>query len=342
MLVGAGDVTTADPAVVEAFRGRCAALAAAADQADSMTVTGKDGWLFIGKELRHISVGKFWGPEAVKVSRASKPEQADPLPAILDFKAQLDKAGIQLLVVVVPPKAFIYPDKLADLPPFQGAPPRLDPVHQEFYDLLRKQGVKVFDQTSDFLAHRADKAGTIFCKQDTHWSALACARTAQRIAAEIKDLDWVKKTTKLRLASETRMVEINGDLRQALKGEKPAPETLPLRLVGTRTGAELTPVEPNPQSPVILLGSSHVLIFHAGGDMLAKGAGLADQLALELGFAVDLIGVRGAGATAARVNLLRRARASADYLAGKKLVIWCFDAREFTESSGWQKVPVVK
>jgi alginate O-acetyltransferase complex protein AlgJ len=93
---------------------------------------------------------------------------------------------------------------------------------------------------------------------------------------------------------------------------------------------------------VLLLGDSHNLIFHEGGDMLATGAGLPDQLALELGFPVDLIGVRGSGATPARVNLLRRARANPDYLRKKKLIIWCFSAREFTESSGWQKVPVVR
>ena len=76
--------------------------------------------------------------------------------------------------------------------------------------------------------------------------------------------------------------------------------------------------------------------------MHARGAGLPDQLALELGFAVDLVAVRGSGATPARATLLRLARANPGYLAGKKLVIWCFGAREFTESSGWQKVPVIR
>ncbi len=74
--------------------------------------------------------------------------------------------------------------------------------------------------------------------------------------------------------------------------------------------------------------------------MHAEGAGLADQLALELGFAVDLVGVRGSGATAARINLLRRAQATPEYWANKKMVIWVFSAREFTESDGWRKVPV--
>jgi hypothetical protein len=35
-------------------------------------------------------------------------------------------------------------------------------------------------------------------------------------------------------------------------------------------------------------------------------------------------------------------RADPQYLKGKRLVIWCLGAREFTESTGWQKVPVVR
>ena len=87
------------------------------------------------------------------------------------------------------------------------------------------------------------------------------------------------------------------------------------------------------------MGDSHCLVFHAGGDLHGTGAGLADQLAAELGRAVDVIGVRGSGATPARVNLLRRAKADPSYLANKKWIIWCFAAREFTESAGWSAVP---
>ena len=46
------------------------------------------------------------------------------------------------------------------------------------------------------------------------------------------------------------------------------------------------------------------------------------------------------GATPARVDLLRTSRSDPDYLKGKKLIIWCFSAREFSEAPAWQKVPV--
>jgi hypothetical protein len=334
--------TAGEPAAdAEAFRARCAAKAAAAEKADTIAVPGRDGWLFFSGDLRHLGVGKFWGEAAIRVSKAAKPEQADPLPAILDFQAQLDKAGIELLLLPVPPKAVVFADMLFEQAKGKDTPPRLDLCHQEFYELLRQKGVKVLDLTDDFIAHRSDKEGPPYCRQDSHWSGWGCALAAKRLAAEIKARPWLSGVPRLKLAAEVTPTPIDGDLRQALTGDKPAEEKLWLRFVA-QGGSEAASLEPDRQSPVILLGDSHNLVFHSGGDMLAQGAGLADQLALELGFAVDLIGVRGSGATPARVNLLRVARADARYLGRKKLVIWCFAAREFTESAGWQKVPVVK
>lgn len=318
-----------------AFRAACAAKAQEAEKADAIGIASEDGWLFLGKDLRHVGVGPFWGDDAKKVSKATSEKNADPLPAILDFKAQLDKAGIELLLVPVPPKPVVYADKVSD----KVGNKRLDAAHREFYALLKKQGITVLDLTDDLIALRGGKAGEPYCKTDSHWSGAGCGLAARRIAAELKGRAWVKPIPRLALSSRTEPTKIEGDLSKLLEGDA---ETLPLRFVGAKKGDESTPLEPNRASPVVLLGDSHNLVFHSGGDMHTKGAGLPDQLALELGFAVDLVAVRGSGATPARVNLLRLARADKKYLGGKKLVIWCFSAREFTESTGWQKVPVVK
>jgi alginate O-acetyltransferase complex protein AlgJ len=308
-----------------------------------MTVVGNDGWLFFDKELHHVGTGKFWGDEAAKASRATRSDQADPLPAIVDFKAQMDKARIEIILVPVPPKAVVYPEMVCrKIAAARDGPPRLDVWHQAFYDLLRKEGITVVDLTAELMAHRLDASGPAYCRQDTHWSGVGCVLAAKRIAALVKDRPWLKDIPRLHVTSEWATVDLNGDLWQALPGDRPPREKLALRFVATKANGRLRPVEPDPASPIILLGDSHSLIFHAGEDMQAKGAGLADQLALELGLAVDVIAVRGSGATAARVNLLRQVRADADYLKRKKLVIWCFGAREFTESDGWAKVPVVK
>ncbi len=68
-----------------------------------------------------------------------------------------------------------------------------------------------------------------------------------------------------------------------------------------------------------------------------------DQLAKDLGFAPDLIGTRGSGATAVRVSLYRQTRTDPGYLAKKKVIVWCFAAREFTEADqGWVVQPIAK
>jgi len=309
----------ADPAAE--YRELCTKQATAGE---SMTVAGSDGWLFLRSELRHIGVGPFWGEAAAKVSKASSPDKADPLPAIVDFNAQLKAMGIELILAPVPCKALVYPEKLGG--PAAG---RIDTVHQEFYAQLAAKGVTVLDLADVFAKEKA-KGPALYCKTDTHWSPYACELTAKLVKERLGSRAWLQaKTGAFTTAAEKRTIV--GDLTDG-KGS----EELPVRVV---TGADGTATE-DKASPIILLGDSHTLVFHAGQELHGTGAGLADQLAAELGMAVDVIGVRGSGATPARVNLLRRARSNPAYLAGKKLIIWCFAAREFTESPGWSLVPL--
>ena len=309
-----------------------AELAETAAQQETIVVEGREGWLFFGPELRHVSAGKFWGEEAAAVSQARRPEWADPLPAILDFHDQLRELGVELIVIPVPPKAIVYPDKVPSSIEWSAeVPPRLDVQHQAFYALLRENGIDVLDLTEIFLSNRDHPDSHMYCQQDTHWSGMATTLAAAQIMPTIRSRAWFLDVPKAAFSEEWKNVEITGDLWTALEEPSRPKEQLPLRFIGS---------EPDPESPVVLLGDSHTLVFHAGGDMHAEGAGLADQLAFDLGFPVDLVGVRGSGATAARINLLRRAQADLDYWAKKKLVIWCFAAREFTESDGWREVPI--
>jgi alginate O-acetyltransferase complex protein AlgJ len=331
------------------FQERCAALARDANQRGTIVVAGRDNWLFLAAELRHLGAGVFWGEKAASVSRAAKPENADPLPAILDFNEQLRKIGVTLILAPVPAKAIIYSDYVQDTSPDKSgvvpgtkpdtnaAPARLDASLQQFYALLKTNGVSVVDLTPIFLANRFHPDGALYCKQDTHWSGNGCVLAARALADAVRALPGYSNGPPQALTSEWRTIEISGDLREARPDPKPAKETLRIRRVVRADGKS---IEPDPRSPVILLGDSHCLVFHAGEDMLAQDAGLAEQLALELGQAVDLAGVRGSGATPARVNLLRRAQKDPVYWQGKRVVIWCFAVSEFTESDGWRKVPL--
>ena len=304
---------------------------------DEYVLAGEDGWLFFRPELRFLSVGKFWGADAVKVSRAPKQALADPLPAIVDFNEQLKKRGILLVLLPVPAKAAIYPDKVSLALPASHADPA--PFLHQFYDELRAKGVDVLDLTTVFTQERDGELGAVYCKTDTHWSGAGCVLAAHAIRQELHPLSASLGTGKTYDAqwSET---EIHGDLADLQKDAKTNPLTEKIRIRTVREKPSGAGVEPDPASPVLLMGDSHTLVFH---DFRATNAGLLDQLAAEMGFAPDLIGTMGSGATQVRAQLYRRCLKDPSYLGKKKAVVWCCTSRDFTEaSSGWGILPVAK
>ncbi len=312
-------------------RAEFGARSAAADKVKAGVVAGTDGWLFLASELRMLSFDRFWGDAAAKVSRAPKPDIADPIPAIVDFQTQLKARGIELLLVPVPPKAAIYPEKLIE---GAASDTTLAPL-TEFYAALKTAGVEVLDLAPIFLAGKTGEHGPVFCATDTHWSGSGCVLAAQAIAKAIEGKVQLLRTGKW--DSEWKTIAIHGDLRDLPGGDKGPDEKIAVRTVSGAGGAA---VAPDPGSPVLLIGDSHTLVFH---DFLGERAGLLDQLAAEIGIAPDLIGARGSGSTAVRATLYRKSLKDAAYLSKKKVVVWCFTAREFTEAdSGWPKLPVAK
>jgi len=302
-------------------------------------VAGSDGWLFFGGELRLLSLGRFWGNDAAKVSRARKPDLADPVPAILDFQQQLKARGIELLVVPVPPKASVYPEKI--IPGFDVRTKDPAPELHRFYEELRAAGVDVLDLSKLFVAQRDENRGPVFCKTDSHWSGFGCVLAAEAIAEKVRP-KLPKPAAAKEYVAEWKEAEREGDLAALLRpgGHKVSPEKIAVQSVSEKgTGAA---VQEDANSPLLLLGDSHTLIYH-DRDFLPVRAGLVDQLALQLGFAPDLIGTSGSGGTPVRINLYRRSLKDPSYLAKKKVVVWCFAAREFSEATeGWQKVPIGK
>jgi len=194
-----------------------------------------------------------------------------------------------------------------------------------FYAELRAQGIDVLDLSDAFM-----KAGEkTYCRTDAHWSPLGI----QIAAAELAKLIPLRGNTEFALA--TPVLTVSGDLAKSLDPNKPERETIPFTAVSGKTIDE--------SSPVLLIGDSHTLVFSTGGDMLAEAGGLAEHLALNLKMPVDRIGVKGSAATAVRINLFRKGRKNPAWLKSKKVVVYCFSCREFTEStSGWVKVPVSK
>lgn len=307
----------------------------ALDSSTASVIQGEDGWLFLSEELEHLAAGKFWGDEASAVSRAKKKKYADPKPAIVKYNRQLAEKGIILYLMPVPPKALVYPEKLnKELNAETVAADRA--LYDAFYKELTAEGVKVIDLLPVLAQKRASTKSPLYCLTDSHFSGGGLELFADAVADILKKTDWYGAIPKETLRVTEKQITITGDLSR-MSGKEQATEQLSLKIVTRADGSLLTS---DPKSPVILLGDSHTLVFQAGGDLHAKGGGLFDLLSAKLGFAVDLLGVRGSGVTPARINLYQRSKKDSSYLDTKKVLIWCFTARDFTGTGGWREIPV--
>lgn len=321
-------------ALLAPFRTELDRLAREAEIERRIAVAGLDGWLFSGPELRRV--GLETRPETAAGSDGSGPDAA--VSVILDARRRLEADGVELLLVPVPPKAVVFPEKVSERLTIPVPVPRLDPALERLYDRLRADGVDVLDLTELFIRERFHAEGPLYCRTDTHWSGSGCTTAAAAVAADVRARPWYAAVAAESFGASWYSTGISGDLTGSA-GHPAGREELRLRGVIRRTGDGPTTVDPDPESPVLLLGDSHALVFHAGGDWHAAGAGLPDQLAFELGVAVDLAAAPSPGA--ALETLRERVRADPGYWSRKRLVIWCFAARALGEPGAWRPAPLV-
>ncbi len=320
-------------ALAETAQQQMLSLAAAADE--NGVVQGKDGWLFLKEELEHLGSKAFYGKAVRESSKVTKPEYADPIPAIVDFNQQLKARDIQLIFAPIPPKALINSDKLPVVisPEMVSA---LDRMYTEFFAELSTQGVQVLNLIPLFRS--AKNKDRLYCKTDTHYSGAGLSIVANEFSKEIQKSEWYARVNKKTYVKATQEIVIHGDLSVMEKSD--TKERLSLDFVTDSATGKAEVVDPD--SPVLLLGDSHILVFSVGGDLHSRGAGLFDQLNADIKFPVDLLGVRGSGATPSRIKLYQRSRKDKLFLEKKRIVLWCLSARELTGSGGWRKIPIAK
>jgi alginate O-acetyltransferase complex protein AlgJ len=321
-LMGALLLLTAPAAVADgtAFARLATERAAEAAAQNKRVVAGEaPGWLFLAAELKHLGTGAFW-------DRTDPAPAGDPAEAIIAYHKALEALGVTLVVVPVPAKAAIYPDKLAADQPVDAAV-----ASAPFFEKLAAAGVIALDLEPVFRRERADQK--VFCEQDSHWSPAACRLTAQLIAdlpavrAHFPALDVVPR------AGEE--IRITGDLVEGLGKDAPNKETL----IVFKAAAD--PVPPDDSSPVILLGDSHTVVFSEAGGTIRNhttGAGLRDHLQTRLGSPLAVVTTAASGGDGARGLLARKAAANPGFWTNRKLVVWCFSAREFTQGR-WRAIP---
>lgn len=308
---------------------------------NEQVVVGAKDWLFFRPALDYLTGPGFLDPRAVArraaAGDASQPAlHADPVPAIADFARQLAERGIGLVVVVTPVKAALHPEALA--PQLDGADlPLENPSLATFVERLAEREIPAYSPANRLADLRRTKPWPLFLRTDTHWTPQAVEESAQGLADFIKRHVALPERPEVELTRAAVGVSGRGDLaRLLLLPEKEPlfqPETV---LAHPVRGAEGQPWHPDPEADVLVLGDSFTNIY-SEGEPWGEGAGFAEQLAFALRRPVDRLAVNGGGPSATRERLAASVAAGKDRLAGKRLVVYQFSARELT-AGDWKPV----
>jgi alginate O-acetyltransferase complex protein AlgJ len=299
-------------------------------------VIGRDRWLYYAPGVAHVAGPSFLDPDVIRsrekevIDDDAAAEHADPRPAVFALFDMLAARGIKLVLFPVPDKAMLQPMELHG----RGDRAKTIPVARNigwgrFVDEVRARGVAVFDPAPLVLSPGEKPR---YLVEDTHWTPGWMEQVARDLAEFVRQVASLPPVTPPRLlhvAAET--VTRTGDLVDMLKlPDKQTvfePQQVIVHRVADESGADW---EPDPASDVLLLGDSFTNVFSMEPMGWGTAAGLAPHLSLALGRAVDVIAQNDAGAFATRQSLARELAAGDERLAGKRVVIWEFAARELS------------
>jgi alginate O-acetyltransferase complex protein AlgJ len=292
---------------------------------------GRDGWLFYRPGVNYVTGPGFL--DAAQLKRRSmtgnewRPApQPDPRTAICRFDEQLRKRGIRLIVVPTPVKPTVHPEKLglwAD-----GDELLQNPSYEAFVDELRSKGVLVFDCAAALMQRKLRSGDPQYLSTDTHWRPDAMEHVAQRLGSFI---DEHVQLSPNRTAPHTRKemaVESHGDITRMLQLPEGQTAFAAERVVIHQVRRGDATWQPDESAEVLVLGDSFSNVYSLEDMNWGAVAGLVPQLSFAMQRPLDCIIKNDDGAYATREKLSGLLAVGRDRLAGKKVVIWQFAARE--------------
>ncbi len=299
-------------------------------------VFGRDGWLFFRQAVDYVTGPAIGTARAGRLVNASS-ALGDPRAVIVDFHHQLQTAGIELLVVPVPVKATLHPERLW---------PRADPWSlpnnpgfANFADTLEAEGVRVVDLAPALLEAKRQGA-SLFLARDTHWTPVAISIAADEVAAIVRELPaWTDIEPETEPFDHRRVTfSGHGDLYGMLAYAPWRRKLRPMRLELQQVIADRNGRQPRREdSPILLLGDSLTNVFSSGELAMGRRAGFAEQLASRLKTPLDVIAMPAGGASRSRQTLALRPAP----LNGKRLVIWQFTQRDLLfAAEAWLTTPL--
>ena len=280
---------------------------------------GRGGWLFYQPGIAALT----------QRPRRSDATVREAVAAIVDLKRQLDDRGIRLLVLPVPNKESVYPDRLS-----RGAKPPASIIGADARELLAQcaqAGVDVVDLFAVYRQARQNAAEDLYLAQDSHWSPAGMRRAAAAVAERIVAQGWVLEGE---TRYDTRLVPVSraGDLVQMFQSPLLEARVPPEQITCERVfrHADKVTYADDPSSDILVLGDSFLRIYEQDDP---GQAGFIAHLARLLSRPIDSIVNDGGGSTLVRQQLARHPQR----LTGKRVVVWEFVERDIRlGTEGWQ------
>jgi hypothetical protein len=297
-------------------------------------VKGVDDWLFYNQDIDYLirppyTDERFYEGTFDTLVAGRRVNLRNPTVAIKDFRDRLAARGIALLLVPIPGKPSIYPEKVDK--GFRGQPrsPTLD-----LTEALRAEGLDVADLFGPLLAAKASGAGELYLRRDTHWTPEGMEVAANAIAARIRKSGPAGSSGAPlpRYGLAEKAVERWGDVAEMTKvpARRKIWKTEPVtarQVIDLKTGE---PYRDDPGSDILWLGDSFSRIYQTDDP---GSAGIVAHVARLLNRPLSSIVNDGGASTVVRQQLARKG----DLLQGKKLVVWTFVERDLRfGSKGWQ------
>jgi len=285
---------------------------------------GHDRWLFYRPDVDYVTGPPFLDPKTMTRRAHAAAVQPDPVRAIVDFRDQLAARNKSLIVVPIPMKPGVESEKFS--PRARSNAVLQNASFAEFKERLARARVSVFDPTP-LLSQRKGEPGNaaLYLETDTHWRPETMEFVAENLVASIRTAPVPAGRTFQLANREVRGV---GDIARMLKLPE-SQQAYPIEIVTIHEVAiDNSPWRALKNADVLLLGDSFSNIFSLGALGWGESAGFAEHFSRALGGPIDCILRNSDGAFATREILSRELARGRDRLAGKKLVIWEFAARE--------------
>ena len=297
---------------------------------------GADGWLFYNQDVDYLlhppyTDERFYEGTFDTLIAGKRVNIRNPLVAIKDFRDRLKARGIQLLLIPIPGKPSIYPEKLVG--GFTGQP---ESPTSRLLDELRKSDIQVVDLFAPLLKAKAVGDGDLYLKRDTHWTPKGMEVAADAVAKSIRESGILHEpegsVSAPRFTFGDLDVERWGDIAEMTKvpSRKKIWEMEKVRARQVTDLASGKPYTDDPKSPILWLGDSYSRIYQTDEP---KSAGIIAHVAQRLNCPLASVVNDGGASTVVRQQLARKG----DLLQGKKLVVWTFVERDLRfGSKGWQ------